>query len=195
MSHDKSFLNAVTTDIIHLNDGTLTPYKGRFSDFVATRNERLRNEWREYESQLQYRQHLQAFIDRWRYNAKRAPQAQSKLKILEKLGPLVKPADDMQGLGQGQDSVYFHFPDPERISPPILQLSNVSFSYTPDSKLILDNISFDVQLDSKLAIVGPNGAGKSTLVTLLTGKNDPRKGLLHRHFPAQWDPKLGIHVT
>jgi ATP-binding cassette subfamily F protein 3 len=72
VSHDKAFLNAVCTDIIHLHNHRLDQYKGCFDVFVGTRDERRRNELREYEAQLAYRQHLQDFIDRWRYNAKRA---------------------------------------------------------------------------------------------------------------------------
>ncbi|KAJ3043712.1 hypothetical protein HDV00_004485 [Rhizophlyctis rosea] len=182
VSHDRSFLDAVSTDILHLHDGQLDYYRGNFTNFVATKAERRRNQIREYEAQLQYRQHLQAFIDRWRYNAKRAAQAQSKIKILEKLPPLEPPPkDDMEGMGEnGEGSVYFRFPDAEKLSPPILQMSDASFGYTP-ARTILKNVSFDLQMDSKIAIVGPNGAGKSTLVHLLTGENGPQKGICHRH--------------
>ena len=72
VSHDRSFLDAVCTDILHMHNNTLDAYRGCFSVFVGTRAERRKNIVREYESQLQYRQHLQDFIDRWRYNAKRA---------------------------------------------------------------------------------------------------------------------------
>ncbi|KAK6098634.1 hypothetical protein MT418_000133 [Batrachochytrium dendrobatidis] len=181
VSHDRSFLDSVSTDILHLHSNQLDHYRGSFTNFVATRLERKRNQIREYEAQLQYRQHLQAFIDRWRYNAKRSAQAQSKIKILEKLPPLVPPSkDDMEGMGEGQDSIYFKFPAPEKLSPPILQMTDVSFGYTPD-RTILKNISFDLQMDSKIAVVGPNGAGKSTLVHLLTGENAPKNGICHRH--------------
>jgi ATP-binding cassette subfamily F protein 3 len=181
VSHDRSFLDSVSTDILHLHHGKLDAYKGSFSNFVGTREEMVRNQIREYEAQLQYRKHLQDFIDRWRFNAKRAAQAQSKIKILEKLPPLVPPSsDDMEGMGQGEDSIYFKFPEPEHISPPILQLSEVSFGYD-SSRLILSGISFDMQMDSKIAIVGPNGAGKSTLVYLLTQQTEPTAGICHRH--------------
>ncbi|KAH6559789.1 hypothetical protein BASA60_000437 [Batrachochytrium salamandrivorans] len=181
VSHDRSFLDSVSTDILHLHSKQLDHYRGSFSHFVVTRAERKRNQIREYEAQLQYRQHLQAFIDRWRYNAKRSAQAQSKIKVLEKLPPLIPPPkDDMEGMGEGQDSIYFKFPSPEKLSPPILQMTDVSFGYTP-SRTILKNISFDLQMDSKIAVVGPNGAGKSTLVHLLTGENSAKNGVCHRH--------------
>lgn len=116
---------------------------------------------------MAYRQHLQAYIDRWRYNANRAPQAQSRIKILEKLPELEPPEDE--------EVETFKFPDPEKISPPLLQLDEATFGYSPE-KLILENVNMDVQLDSRIAIIGPNGAGKSTLVKLLTGQIQPIKG-------------------
>lgn len=163
VSHDKSFLDAVSTDILHLHNNTLDSYRGSFSVFVGTRLERRKNLIREYESQVQYRQHLQDFIDRWRYNAKRSAQAQSKIKILEKLPPLIEPSkDDMEGMGEGQESIYFKFPEPERLSPPILQMDGVTFGYNKE-RTILSDVSFDLQMDSKIAIVGPNGAGLKQL--------------------------------
>ena len=103
---------------------------------------------------MEYRKHLQAFIDRWRYNANRAAQAQSKIKILEKLPELTPPEEE--------DTETFKFPETEKISPPVLQLNEVTFGYTPD-KILLRDINFDVGLESRIAVIGPNGAGKSTL--------------------------------
>jgi ATP-binding cassette, subfamily F, member 3 len=141
VSHDRSFLDAVSTDILHLHNNQLDSYKGSFSYFVSTRAERRRNIIREYESQKQYRDHLQDFIDRWRYNAKRAAQAQSKIKILEKLPPLIPPSqDDMQGMGEGQESLYFKFPEPEKLSPPILQMNQVTFGYDSSRTILSDGI-------------------------------------------------------
>ncbi|KAK4688400.1 ATP-binding cassette, subfamily F, member 3, partial [Tremellales sp. Uapishka_1] len=160
VSHDRAFLDSVATDIIHQHSQRLDYYKGNFRQFYATKTERARNQKKEYETQLAYRQHLQAYIDRWRYNANRAPQAQSKIKILEKLPDLQPPEED--------DSETFKFPDPEKLSPPLLQLDEVTFGYTPE-KIILKSVNIDVGLDSRIAIIGPNGAGKSTLIKLLTG--------------------------
>ena len=74
------------------------------------------------------------------------------------MGPLIAPPkDDMDGMGESE-SVYFRFPNPEQISPPILQADVITYGYTPE-KIILSNICFDVRMDSKIAVVGPNGAG------------------------------------
>jgi ATP-binding cassette subfamily F protein 3 len=100
---------------------------------------------------------------------------------LEKLGPLEPPPkDDMEGMGDGEQSVYFTFPLPEKLSPPILQADEITFGYNAD-RIILSHVSFDLRMDSKIAIVGPNGAGKSTLIKVLTGSNEPQKGRIFRH--------------
>ena len=107
-------------------------------------------------------------------------QAQSKIKILEKLPPLIAPAkDEMEGLGEGDASIYFSFPAPEKLSPPILQMEDVTFAYS--DRIILKDINFDLQMDSKIAVVGPNGAGKSTLIKVLTEDVRPQRGLVKRH--------------
>ncbi|KAI9436961.1 P-loop containing nucleoside triphosphate hydrolase protein [Lactarius indigo] len=172
VSHDRAFLDAVATDIIHQHSGRLDYYKGNFTQFYSTKSERERNLRREYDAQMEYRKHLQAFIDRWRYNANRAAQAQSKIKILEKLPELSPPV--------AEETESFRFPETEKISPPLLQLSEGTFGYDP-SKIILNRVNFDVGLDSRLAIVGSNGAGKSTLIKLLTGELTPLSGQVNRN--------------
>ncbi|ORZ31800.1 P-loop containing nucleoside triphosphate hydrolase protein [Catenaria anguillulae PL171] len=172
VSHDREFLDTVVTDIMHQHDERLDVYKGNFSVFEKTSDERRKQAQREYEAQMQHRAHLQAFVDRWRYNAKRASQAQARMKILEKLPELEVPTEEI--------SVTFQFPAPEKISPPILQMNEVDFGYSPD-KLIVRNVNLDVQLTSRVAVVGPNGAGKSTVLKLLTGGLDPLKGHVFRH--------------
>ncbi|KAK4053350.1 hypothetical protein OIO90_003962 [Microbotryomycetes sp. JL221] len=167
VSHDRSFLDAVATDIIYQHNERLDYYKGNFTQFYATKSERAKNQKREYEAQLQYRQHLQAFVDRWRYNANRAAQAQSRLKILESLPELTPPEDD--------DVVTFRFETADKISPPHLQLSDVNFGYDKQ-KPLLSNVNIDVGLDSRIGLIGANGAGKSTLMKLLIGELSPTKG-------------------
>ncbi|KAF8519203.1 P-loop containing nucleoside triphosphate hydrolase protein [Gautieria morchelliformis] len=172
VSHDRAFLDAVATDIVHQHSNRLDYYKGNFTQFYATKSERDRNMRKEYETQVVYRQHLQAFIDRWRYNANRAAQAQMKIKILEKLPELEPPPSE--------DTEKFKFPEAEKISPPLLQLSNVTFGYTED-RSILENVDIDVGADSRIAVVGANGAGKSTLIKLLTGELSPLSGHVNRN--------------
>ncbi|KAI5474888.1 ATP-binding cassette, sub-family F, member 3 [Pseudohyphozyma bogoriensis] len=172
VSHDRSFLDAVATDIIYQHNERLDYYKGNFNQFYATKSERDKNQKKEYEAQVAFRAHLQAFIDRWRYNAKRASLAQSKMKVLEKLPDLQPPDED--------DVVKFKFLETEKISPPLLQLSEVGFGYSKD-KPILAGVNISVDLDSRLGLIGANGAGKSTLMKLLIGELNPTTGQQQRN--------------
>ncbi|KAJ7037472.1 P-loop containing nucleoside triphosphate hydrolase protein [Mycena alexandri] len=172
VSHDRAFLDAVATDIVHQHSSRLDYYKGNFTQFYSTKSERDRNLRKEYDTQMDYRKHLQAFIDRWRYNANRAAQAQSKIKILEKLPDLQPP--------EVEETEQFKFPETEKISPPLLQMNEVTFGYTPE-KIILRSVNIDVGLESRIAIVGANGAGKSTLIKVLTGELNPMAGHVTRN--------------
>ncbi|KAG7809222.1 hypothetical protein KL921_003219 [Ogataea angusta] len=173
VSHDRAFLNEVATDIIHQHSERLDYYRGaNFDSFYNTREERLKNLKREYENQMQYRQHLQAFIDKFRYNAAKSSEAQSRIKKLEKLPVLEPPQEEKQ--------ITFKFPEPDKIQPPILQLSGVSFGYDPE-KLLLSDVDLDVQLDSRIALVGANGCGKTTLLKILMGDNTPLQGSVTRN--------------
>ena len=190
VSHDRQFLNVVPTDTLHFANYEITYYKGNFEAFVKTREEKMKNQEREYEAQLDHRKHVQEFIDKFRFNAKRASLVQSKIKQLEKL-PELKPIEKEQ-------KVAFKFPDPEPLSGmPILQLDEVWFKYDPkvsasdteegtvtkslSTDYILENISLNANLQSRICIVGDNGSGKTTLLKLLNGMNNPTKGIKHAH--------------
>lgn len=173
VSHDRAFLNEVATDIIHQHSERLDYYKGaNFESFYATKEERRKTLKREYEKQMGERAHLQAFIDKFRYNAAKSSEAQSRIKKLEKMPILEAP--------ESEYTVHFKFPDVEKLSPPIIQMTDVSFGYTPD-KPLLKNVDLDVQLDSRIGIVGPNGAGKTTALKLLIGALTPTSGLISQN--------------
>ncbi|KAL3491406.1 P-loop containing nucleoside triphosphate hydrolase protein [Aspergillus germanicus] len=173
VSHDRAFLNEVATDIIHQHSERLDYYKGaNFDSFYATKEERKKNAKREYEKQMAERAHLQAFIDKFRYNAAKSSEAQSRIKKLERMPVLTPPESDYV--------VHFKFPDVEKLSPPIVQMTDVCFGYTKERPL-LKNVDLDVQLDSRIGIVGPNGAGKTTVLKLLTGALEPTSGLMSQH--------------
>ncbi|OJJ41257.1 hypothetical protein ASPWEDRAFT_34780 [Aspergillus wentii DTO 134E9] len=170
VSHDRAFLNEVATDIVHQHSERLDYYKGaNFESFYATKEERRKNAKREYEKQMAERAHLQAFIDKFRYNAAKSSEAQSRIKKLEKMPVLEAP--------ESEYVVHFSFPGVEKLSPPIVQMSEVAFGYTKDRPL-LNNVDLDVQLDSRIGIVGPNGAGKTTVLKLLTNQLQPTSGLI-----------------
>ena len=178
VSHDRAFLNEVATDIIHQHSERLDYYKGaNFDTFYATKEERRKTAKREYENQMVQRQHLQTFIDKFRYNAAKSSEAQSRIKKLEKM-PVLEPPE-------AEYTVHFKFPDVEKLSPPIIQMTNVAFGYTKD-KSLLRNVDLDVQLDSRIGIVGPNGAGKTTVLKLLIAQLQPTTGMI------QQQPRLRI---
>lgn len=173
VSHDRAFLNEVATDIMHQHSERLDYYKGaNFESFYATKEERRKTAQREYEKQMGERAHLQAFIDKFRYNAAKSSEAQSRIKKLEKMPILEAP--------EALYTVSFKFPDVDKLSPPIIQMTNVSFGYTPD-KPLLRHVDLDVQLDSRIGIVGPNGAGKTTALKLLIGALTPTSGLISQN--------------
>ncbi|CAE1242067.1 ABCF3 [Acanthosepion pharaonis] len=172
VSHDRQFLNAVATDIFHLHSNRIDSYKGNYEIFRKTREDRLKNQQKEYEAQQQYREHIQIFIDRFRYNANRASQVQSKLKLLEKL-PELKPVEK-------ETEVILKFPDCDKLSPPILQLDEIDFYYNKD-KIIFKNICVNASMESRICIVGENGAGKTTLLKILLGELNPVRGLRNAH--------------
>lgn len=173
VSHDRAFLDEVATDIIHQHSERLDYYRGaNFASFYATKEERKKTAKREYEKQMAERAHLQAFIDKFRYNAAKSSEAQSRIKKLERMPVLEAP--------EAEYSVHFKFPEVEKMSPPIVQMTGVSFGYSPD-KPLLRNVDLDVQLDSRIGIVGPNGAGKTTVLKLLIGKLTPTAGLISQN--------------
>jgi len=168
VSHDREFLNSVPTDILHLHSYRLDSYKGNYDIFVRAKTEKMRNQIREFEAQQQLRQHTQEFIDRFRYNAKRAALVQSKIKMLEKL-PVIKPIEK-------ESPVVFKFPEPSALSGTLFQLEDVSFRYSPDSPMILKNVNISASLESRICIVGDNGSGKTTLLKIIIGENEPTSG-------------------
>ncbi|KAK4939145.1 ATP-binding cassette, regulator of translational elongation [Elasticomyces elasticus] len=173
VSHDRAFLNEVATDIIHQHSERLDYYRGaNFESFYNTKEERRKTAKREYENQMVVRAHLQAFIDKFRYNAAKSSEAQSRIKKLERMPVLEAP--------EAEYSVHFKFPDVEKMSPPIIQMTDVAFGYTKD-KPLLRNVDLDVQLDSRIGIVGPNGAGKTTVLKLLIGQLQPTGGLISQN--------------
>ncbi|MCJ1387538.1 hypothetical protein MMC18_000381 [Xylographa bjoerkii] len=173
VSHDRAFLNEVAMDIIHQHSERLDYYKGaNFDSFYNTKEERRKTAKREYENQMVQRAHLQTFIDKFRYNAAKSSEAQSRIKKLEKM-PVLEPPES-------EYIVHFKFPDVEKLSPPIIQMSGVTFGYSPE-RILLRNVDLDVQLDSRIGIVGPNGAGKTTVLKLLIGALQPTSGLISQN--------------
>ncbi|XP_059472968.1 ATP-binding cassette sub-family F member 3 [Neocloeon triangulifer] len=172
VSHDRNFLDTVPTDIFHLHTQRIDTYKGNYDNFIKIKTEKLKNQQREYEAQMAHRSHIQEFIDRFRYNANRASSVQSKIKMLEKL-PELKPVEK-------ETEVVLKFPDTEKLSPPILQLDEISFWYEK-GKPIFEGVNLGATMESRICIVGDNGAGKTTLLKIVMGFLTPTKGARNVH--------------
>ncbi|PAA49973.1 hypothetical protein BOX15_Mlig033393g1, partial [Macrostomum lignano] len=174
VSHDTAFLNAVSTDILFISNRRLEYYKGDYDTFVRSREEKLLNQQREYDAQMAEREHIQKFIDRFRYNANRASQVQSRIKMLEAMPKLEAPVHDSE--------VTMKFPPVEdKLSPPILQLDEVVFGYPGSDRTVLKGVCACAGSDSRICVVGENGQGKSTLLKIILGDLSPSKGVRHAH--------------
>ncbi len=172
VSHDRDLLNKVVDKIVHLESGKLTVYTGGYDRFENTRAERLANLSAQAEKQAAQRKHMQAFVDRFRYKASKARQAQSRLKAIARMTPIVVDAGD-------EWSLKFDFPAPAPLSPPLVTLDHVEVGYEP-GKPILRGLDLRIDMDDRIALLGANGNGKSTLVKLLAGKLKPMTGELRR---------------
>ncbi|KAF8380007.1 hypothetical protein HHK36_027476 [Tetracentron sinense] len=172
VSHAREFLNTVVTDILHLQGQKLSAYKGDYDTFERTREEQLKNQQKAFESSERSKAHMQAFIDKFRYNAKRASLVQSRIKAVERMGHVDEVIND--------PDYKFEFPTPDdRPGPPIISFSDASFGY-PGGPLLFRNLNFGIDLDSRIAMVGPNGIGKSTILKLISGELQPSSGTVFR---------------
>nr|WP_309503435.1 ABC-F family ATP-binding cassette domain-containing protein [uncultured Roseovarius sp.] len=166
ISHDRELLNRAVGSILHLEDRKLTLYQGGYDTFARTRAARLAAAESEARKQDARRAHLQSFVDRFRAKASKAVQAQSRLKMIEKMTPITSP--------QEAALKKFTFPSPEELSPPIIALENVAVGY--DGKPVLSRLSLRIDQDDRIALLGKNGEGKSTLSKMLAGKLDVMSG-------------------
>ncbi|PKA53214.1 ABC transporter F family member 3 [Apostasia shenzhenica] len=172
VSHAREFLNTVVTDILHLHGQKLFSYKGDYDTFERTREEQLKNQQKAFETNEKARAHMQAFIDKFRYNAKRASLVQSRIKALDRMSHVDQVIND--------PDYKFEFPTPDdRPGPPIISFSDASFGY-PGGPTLFKNLNFGIDLDSRIAMVGPNGIGKSTILKLIAGELQPTSGTVFR---------------
>lgn len=162
ISHDRDLLDTSVDQILHLDRGKLTLYKGTYSSFEEQRATREMLDAKHAKKQMDERKRLQAFVDRFKAKASKAKQAQSRVKMLERMKPVTALVT--------QDVKEISFPTPEKIlSPPIIAVDDVSVGYDP-AKPVLNHVTLRLDNDDRIALLGSNGNGKSTLVKLLAGK-------------------------
>ena len=166
ISHDRDFLDPIVDKIIHIEQQSMFEYTGNYSSFEVQRATRLAQQQAMYESQQERVAHLQSYIDRFRAKATKAKQAQSRIKMLERM-ELIAPA-------HVDNPFRFSFRAPESLPNPLLKMEKVSAGY--GDRIILDSIKLNLVPGSRIGLLGRNGAGKSTLIKLLAGELAPVSG-------------------
>ena len=170
ISHDRDFLDAVVDHVAHLDQQKLTLYRGGYSAFERTRAERLAQQQQAYEKQQAQRAHMEKYIARFKAQATKARQAQSRIKALERMEELSAAHVD--------SPFDFRFREAEKISSPLLDLSEGRLGY--GDKVVLEQVKLQLTPGARLGLLGPNGAGKSTLIKNLAAELAPISGRLQR---------------
>ena len=177
VSHDRDLLNDVCDHIVHIDQEKLVSYTGNYDFFEKTRAERLANDAAQQVKVAAQRKHMQAFVDRFKAKASKARQAQSRMKMIEKLGPVASVPID--------EKINFNFPSPELLASPIETLDEVTVGY-PGGPAILSKLDLRIDMEDRIALLGQNGNGKSTFIRLISQRLEPRSGTLKR------TPKLKV---
>jgi ATP-binding cassette, subfamily F, member 3 len=167
VSHERDLLNTVVDYILHLERGGLALYRGNYDSFVRQQSERQAQTEALRSKQESKAKKLQAYVDRWRYKAHTARQAQSRLKALAAMEPIAAAVRD--------SSVSFDFPSPKELKPPLVVLDGVAVGYAPGVP-VLSRLNLRIDPDDRIALVGRNGNGKTTLARLLAGQLKPMAG-------------------
>ncbi|HUL09443.1 MAG TPA: ABC-F family ATP-binding cassette domain-containing protein [Candidatus Acidoferrum sp.] len=193
VSHDRDLLNKVVDKIVHLEMQKLTVYSGGYDTFEKTRALKIANIAAAQKKQEAQRKHMQAFIDRFRYKASKARQAQSRIKMLARMEPIVSIVEEQ--------TVEFEFPNPDQLAPPIIALDHAEVGYEP-GKPVLRNLNLRLDMDDRVALLGANGNGKSTLAKLLAGRLKPMSGTLRKsgklrvgYFAQHQTDELDVNAT
>jgi ATP-binding cassette subfamily F protein 3 len=166
VSHDRFFLDAVVTRIADLTLRTLTDYVGNYSDYIVQHEakiEAMRKAKREQDEEIA---RVKMFIDRFRYQATKASQVQSRIKMLEKVVPIEVPPE--------RKTIHFNFPSCAKSGRTVLELKDVHKAYA--GNVIFDRLNLHIERGDRIALVGPNGVGKSTLMRMLSGEEAPDSG-------------------
>ena len=176
VSHDRDLLDRCVDSIAHLDRGKINLTPGGYDAFVRIRAERAAQQAQAASKIAEQRAHMQSFVDRFRYKASKARQAQARIKAIARLPVIEVPLED--------SVTRFAFPEPQQLAPPMLALDRVSVGY--DGKPVLRDLSLRIDMDDRIALLGANGNGKSTLARLLAGRLEPLSGEIRR------GPKLKV---
>lgn len=167
ISHDREFLDSIIDHIVHIEQQQCKVYTGNYSSFEILRAEQLAREQAKYEKQQKNIAHMMEYVNRFRYKASKAKQAQSRLKAINRL--------EIVSAVQVDSPFHFEFKEPAKCSNPLLRLEKVDVGY--ENKIILKNINLSLAPGTRIGLLGPNGAGKSTFIKLLAGNLLPKNGI------------------
>jgi ATP-binding cassette subfamily F protein 3 len=170
ISHDRDFLDAVVDHVAHVEQKKITLYRGGYSAFERARAERLAQQQQAYDKQQAQRAHMEKFITRFKAQATKAKQAQSRIKALERMEELSAAHVD--------SPFDFTFRESNKISSPLLDLSDARLGY--GDKAVLQKVKLQLTPGARIGLLGPNGAGKSTLIKNLAGELEPLSGRMVR---------------
>jgi ATP-binding cassette subfamily F protein 3 len=170
ISHDRDFLDAVVDHVAHVDQRKITLYRGGYSAFERARAERLAQQQQAYEKQQVQRAHMESYIARFKAQATKARQAQSRIKALERMEELTAAHVD--------SPFDFVFRESQKISSPLIDLSDARLGY--GEKTVLEKVKLQLTPGARIGLLGPNGAGKSTLIKNLAGELEPLAGRLTR---------------
>ncbi|WP_295472191.1 ATP-binding cassette domain-containing protein [uncultured Pseudomonas sp.] len=168
ISHDRDFLDAVVDHVAHVEQRKIILYRGGYSAFERARAERLAQQQQAYEKQQAQRAHMEKYIARFKAQATKARQAQSRIKALERMEELSAAHVD--------SPFNFTFRESDKLSRPLLDLSEGRLGY--GDKVILEKVKLQLAPGARIGLLGPNGAGKSTLIKNLAGELQPLAGRL-----------------
>jgi ATP-binding cassette subfamily F protein 3 len=171
ISHDREVLNKCIDHVVHVENKSVTLYTGNYDTFEQERAQKRGLQQKTFEKQQAHRAHMQKFVDRFKAQASKARQAQSRMKALERM--------DVVDAVIADRAVRFTFPNPEEIPSPMLSINHADIGYTDDIS-ILKNIHENIDNDDRIALLGANGNGKSTLMKLIAGKLGVQKGSIFR---------------
>ncbi len=193
ISHDRDILNKVCTHILHVENLKLNAYTGTYDEFERRRAEKNLNQAALREKQLKQKEHMQKFVDRFGATASKARQAQSRLKMIQKM--------DIVDAVMAERVTAFVFPEPPELKSPLITLEDVDAGYEP-GKPILKRLNLRIDMDDRIALLGANGNGKSTLVKLLSGRLPQLAGDIHKssklkvgYFAQFQTDELETHLT
>ncbi len=160
ISHDQEFIDKLATHVVHIDNKKLELYTGNYSDFERMRAEKLSLQQAMHEKQVKKKAHMQKYVDRFRYKASKARQAQSRLKAIEKM--------EIIACAQVDRPFSFSFPTPKKMPNPLMYLRDAEIGY--DNAPIANDINLTLTPNMRLGLLGPNGAGKSTLIKSIAGE-------------------------